>query len=30
MEAEKTKGEGDAEALRIYAQAYEKDPEFYS
>ncbi|MBA7636468.1 Modulator of FtsH protease HflC [subsurface metagenome] len=30
MQAEKTKGEGDAEALRIYAQAYEKDPEFYS
>ena len=30
MEAEKTKGEGDAEALRIYAEAYEKDPEFYS
>jgi len=30
MLAEKTKGEGDAEALRIYAQAYEKDPEFYS
>lgn len=30
MEAEKTKGAGDADALRIYAQAYEKDPEFYS
>ena len=30
MQAEKTKGEGDAEALKIYAQAYEKDPEFYS
>jgi membrane protease subunit HflC len=30
MEAEKTKGEGDAEALRIYAEAYEKDTEFYS
>jgi len=30
MQAEKTKGEGDAEALRIYAEAYEKDPEFYS
>jgi len=29
-QAEKTKGEGDAEALRIYAQAYEKDTEFYS
>lgn len=30
MQAEKTKGEGDAEALKIYAQAYEKDTEFYS
>ena len=30
MEAEKTKGEGDAEAIKIYAQTYEKDPEFYS
>ncbi len=30
MQAEKTKGEGDAEALRIYAEAYENDPEFYS
>ena len=30
MEAEKTKGQGDAEALAIYAKAYEKDPEFYS
>jgi hypothetical protein len=30
MQAEKTKGQGDAEALKIYAQAYEKDPEFYS
>jgi membrane protease subunit HflC len=30
MQAEKTKGEGDAEALKIYAQAYEKDPEFYA
>jgi modulator of FtsH protease HflC len=28
--AEKTKGEGDAIALKTYAQAYEKDPEFYS
>ncbi|QUH22154.1 protease modulator HflC [Alkaliphilus sp. B6464] len=28
-EAEKTRGEGDAEALRIYANAYNKDPEFY-
>jgi HflC protein len=30
MEAEKTKGEGDAGALKIYTQAYEKDPEFYA
>ena len=30
MQAEKTMGEGDAEALKIYAQAYEKDIEFYS
>jgi membrane protease subunit HflC len=30
MQAEKTKGEGDTEALTIYAQAYENDPEFYS
>ena len=30
IEAEKTKGEGDAEALKIYAQAFEKDLEFYS
>jgi len=29
-QAEKLKGEGDAEAVKIYAQAYEKDPEFYS
>ncbi len=29
-QAEKLKGEGDAEALKIYAQAYEKDLEFYS
>jgi len=28
--AEKLNGEGDAEALKIYAQAFEKDPEFYS
>ena len=28
-EAEKIKGEGDALALEIYAQAYNKDPEFY-
>jgi len=30
VEDEKAKGEGDAEAVRIYAQAYEKDPELYS
>ena len=30
MQAETTKGEGDAEALRIYAEAYENNPEFYS
>ncbi len=28
--AEKTKGEGDGEALRIYAEAYNTDAEFYS
>lgn len=27
--AEEIKGQGDAEALAIYAQAYNKDPEFY-
>ncbi|NOY80763.1 MAG: protease modulator HflC [Kiritimatiellaeota bacterium] len=27
--AETIKGEGDAEAIRIYAQAFQKDPEFY-
>ncbi|MBI4319643.1 MAG: hypothetical protein HY675_14235, partial [Chloroflexi bacterium] len=27
--AEKLRGEGDAEAIRIYAEAYGKDPEFY-
>ncbi len=27
--AEIVKGEGDAEAIRIYAQAFQKDPEFY-
>lgn len=27
--AETTKGEGDAEAIRIYAQAFQKDPGFY-
>ena len=30
MQAETTKGQGDAEALKTYAQAYEQDPEFYS
>ena len=29
-EAEQIRGEGDAEASRIYAQAFNKDPEFYS
>ncbi len=29
-DAEKLKGEGDAGALKTYAQAYENDPEFYS
>ncbi|MDK2776993.1 MAG: protease modulator HflC [Pseudomonadota bacterium] len=29
-DAERTKGEGDAEASRIYAAAYNKDPEFYA
>ena len=29
-QAEKLEGEGDAEAIKIYAQAFEKDPEFYS
>ncbi len=28
--AEKLKGEGDAGAIKIYAQAFEQDPEFYS
>lgn len=28
-QAEKLKGEGDAEAARIYAEAYNRDPEFY-
>ena len=28
-EAEKLKGEGDAGAIKIYAEAFEKDPEFY-
>ena len=29
-EAEKIKGEGDATSARIYAQAFSKNPEFYS
>ncbi len=29
-EAEVTRGEGDAEAARIYAKAYSNDPEFYA
>ena len=29
MNAQKIKGEGDAEAIRIYAQAFQKDPKFY-
>lgn len=29
-EAEKIKGDADAEASRIYAEAYEKDPEFFA
>jgi len=28
-EAEKIKGEGDAGAMRIYARAFSKDPDFY-
>ena len=28
-DAEKTRGEGDAEATRIYGQAYSKNPQFY-
>lgn len=30
QEAEKIKGEGDAQALKIYAEAFERDPEFYA
>ncbi len=30
QEVEKTKGEGDAQAIKIYAGAYQKDPEFYA
>ncbi|MDY6853932.1 MAG: protease modulator HflC [Thermodesulfobacteriota bacterium] len=29
-EAEQTKGDGDAQAIKIYAKAFQKDPEFYS
>ena len=29
-DAEKTRGEGDATATGIYAEAYTKDPEFYA
>ena len=29
-DAEELRGEGDAEAAKIYASAYQKDPEFYS
>lgn len=29
-DAERTRGEGDAEAARVYAAAFSKDPEFYS
>ena len=29
-DAERTKGEGDAQAAKIYAKAYNKDPEFYA
>ena len=29
-QAEITRGQGDAESARIYAQAYSKDPEFYA
>jgi membrane protease subunit HflC len=29
MEAEKIRGEGDAEAMRIYGAAYNTDPSFY-
>lgn len=28
--AEQTRGDGDAESARVYAEAYTKDPEFYS
>ncbi|GAH76687.1 unnamed protein product, partial [marine sediment metagenome] len=29
-QAEKLKGDGDAGAIKIYAEAFEKDPEFYA
>ena len=29
-DAEEVRGEGDAEAARVYADAYQKDPEFYA
>jgi membrane protease subunit HflC len=29
-DAQKTKGEGDAQASRVYAEAFQKNPEFYS
>ena len=29
-EAEKVRGEGDAGAITIYAEAFEKDPEFFA
>ena len=30
MEAERTRGQGDAESARIYAEAYGQDPDFYN
>ncbi|MDC3259112.1 protease modulator HflC, partial [Porticoccaceae bacterium] len=29
-DAEELRGQGDADAARIYAEAYEQDPEFYA
>ena len=29
-DAQRTKGEGDAQASRIYAEAFQKNPEFFS
>src|SRR5207244_6207165 len=29
-DAQKTKGEGDAQAARIYAEAFQRNPEFFS